>query len=74
MKTKTHLYEKFGHTFYNVTGVDIDYTLKGMKLRLDNLFGGVKGLGNLKFYYIFIKIIIKQICDYFRGHNKSILK
>lgn len=45
MKTKTHLYEKSGHVFYNVTSTKVDYTLSGLKLRLDNLFEGVKVLG-----------------------------
>ncbi|XP_031620599.1 protein takeout [Contarinia nasturtii] len=44
MKTKTHLYEKDGHVFYNITGTQVDYTLSGLKLRLDNLFDGVKVL------------------------------
>lgn len=45
MITKTHLYEKGGHVFYNVTSTKIDYTIDGLKLRLDNLFEGVKVLG-----------------------------
>lgn len=45
LKTKTHLYEKDGHVFYNITGTQVDYTLSGLKLRLDNLFDGVKVLG-----------------------------
>lgn len=45
LKTKTHLYEKNGHVFYNITGTQVDYTLDGLKLRLDNLFDGVKVLG-----------------------------
>lgn len=47
MFTKTHLYEKHGHVFYNVTGTKVDYKISGMKLRLDNLFDGVKVLGKL---------------------------
>lgn len=45
LKTTTHLYEKDGHVFYNITGTQVDYTLSGLKLRLDNLFDGVKVLG-----------------------------
>lgn len=45
LKTMTHLYEKDGHVFYNITGTQVDYTLSGLKLRLDNLFDGVKVLG-----------------------------
>lgn len=48
MKTKTHLYEKSGHVFYNVTSTKVDYTLSGLRLRLDNLFEGVKVLGKYK--------------------------
>lgn len=48
MKTKTHLYEKSGHVFYNVTSTKVDYTLSGLRLRLDNLFDGVKVLGKYK--------------------------
>lgn len=44
LKTKTHLYEKNGHIFYNITGTNVDYTISGLKLRLDNLFDGVKVL------------------------------
>lgn len=45
LSTKTHLYEKFGHTFYNVTETHVDFNMTGLKLRLDNLFDGVKALG-----------------------------
>lgn len=45
LKTKTHLYEKNGHIFYNITGTNVDYTISGLKLKLDNLFDGVKVLG-----------------------------
>lgn len=43
--SKTHLYEKGGHKFYNITDVKVGYTMSGMKLRLNNLFNGVKDLG-----------------------------
>lgn len=45
LKTKTHLYEKGGHIFYNVTHTKVDYTISGLTLRLDNLFDGVPALG-----------------------------
>lgn len=45
--TKTHLYEKFGHVFYNITETSVDFNITGLKLRLDNLFDGVKVLGKL---------------------------
>lgn len=43
--TKTHLYEKSNHVFYNVTETRVDFNMTGLKLRLDNLFDGVKALG-----------------------------
>lgn len=52
MKTKTHLYEKFNHVFYNVTSTKVDFKLDGLKLRLDNLFDGVQSLGELLFRLI----------------------
>lgn len=45
MRTKTHLYEKDNHVFYNITGTKVDFKLDGLKLRLDNLFDGVQQLG-----------------------------
>lgn len=45
MRTKVHLYEKAGHVFYNVTETNVEYKISGMKLRLENLFDGVKALG-----------------------------
>lgn len=59
MKTKTHLYEKSGHVFYNVTSTKVDYTLSGLRLRLDNLFEGVKVLGKYKHLnnYFFVKLL-----------------
>lgn len=45
MFTKVHLYENHGHVFYNVTETKVEYKISGMKLRLDNLFDGVKALG-----------------------------
>lgn len=54
MSTKTHLYEKYDHVFYNITGVSVDYKINGMKLRLDNLFEGVKVLGKSKNINLFI--------------------
>ncbi|KAG5671079.1 hypothetical protein PVAND_001293 [Polypedilum vanderplanki] len=42
--TKTKLYAKHGHTFYNVTSCKVQFTMKGLKLRMENLFDGVKAL------------------------------
>lgn len=52
MITKTYLYEKHGHVFYNVTSTKVDYTLSGLKVRLDNLFDGVKSLGMFEFLFL----------------------
>lgn len=49
MFTKTKLYEKAGRVFYNVTSTKVFFTLDGLKLRMDNLFEGVKLLGELSF-------------------------
>lgn len=46
MSTKTKLYENGGHVFYNVTATKVAYTIQGLRLRLNNLFEGVKALGN----------------------------
>lgn len=45
MYTKTQLYEKHNHVFYNVTNTRVEYKISGLKLRLDNLFDGVAVLG-----------------------------
>lgn len=45
MRAKTHLYEKYGHVFYNITATRVEFKLDGLKLRLDNLFDGVQQLG-----------------------------
>lgn len=44
MRTKTHLYEKGGYTFYNVTNVRVDFKLDGLKSQFSNLFNGNKVL------------------------------
>lgn len=45
MHTKTKLYQKDNHIYYNVTHTKVQYTISGLRLRLDNLFEGVKLLG-----------------------------
>lgn len=45
MHTKTHLYEKGGFTFYNVTNTRVNFTLEGLKSYFSNLFNGQKQLG-----------------------------
>lgn len=47
MSTKTKLYENDGHVFYNVTSTKVAYKIQGLKLRLNNLFEGVKALGKI---------------------------
>uniref|UniRef100_A0A336MJ95 CSON002346 protein n=1 Tax=Culicoides sonorensis TaxID=179676 RepID=A0A336MJ95_CULSO len=42
MHTKTKLYQKDNHIYYNVTHTKVQYTISGLRLRLDNLFEGVK--------------------------------
>ncbi|XP_055904953.1 protein takeout isoform X2 [Eupeodes corollae] len=42
MSSKTHLYEKGGYTFYNVTNVRVDFRLDGLKSHFSNLFNGNK--------------------------------
>lgn len=64
LRTKTHLYEKDGHVFYNITGTQVDYTIDGLKLRLDNLFDGVKVLGKEAvsdvFFFFFVILILDE--------------
>lgn len=46
--TKIQLYEKFGHIFYNITGVQVNFQISGLKLRLHNLFNGSPLLGEFR--------------------------
>lgn len=39
------LYEKDGFTFFNVTAAHVKYSIGGLKLRMNNLFDGIKSLG-----------------------------
>lgn len=45
--TKPKLYEKFGHLFYNVTEMQVNFTMEGLQLHLGNLFNGITLLGEL---------------------------
>ncbi|KAG7306069.1 hypothetical protein JYU34_008650 [Plutella xylostella] len=38
------LYEKDGFTFFNVTSAHVKYSIGGLKLRMNNLFDGIKSL------------------------------
>ncbi|TMW43056.1 hypothetical protein DOY81_011863 [Sarcophaga bullata] len=40
MRTKTHLIEKGGFTFYNVTSVKVDLDISKLRTQFDDLFGG----------------------------------
>lgn len=42
------LYEKDGFTFFNVTAAHVKYSIGGLKLRMNNLFDGIKSLGKLQ--------------------------
>ncbi|XP_017042201.1 circadian clock-controlled protein daywake isoform X2 [Drosophila ficusphila] len=44
MHTKTRLYSKGGFTFYNVTGLHVDFKMDGLKSYFSNLFNGNKQL------------------------------
>lgn len=50
--TKTHIYEKFGHVFYNITEVKVDFQMSGLTLRLNNIFPGAKVLGELNAMFL----------------------
>lgn len=39
------VYEKDGFTFFNVTAAHVKYSIGGLKLRMNNLFDGIKSLG-----------------------------
>lgn len=43
--TKPKLYEKYGHIFYNITELQVNFTMGGLKLHLGNLFNGIQLLG-----------------------------
>lgn len=49
MNIKLHstvsLYEKDGYKYYNVTNTDLNFSLSGLKVNLENLFNGLKELG-----------------------------
>lgn len=45
--TTTNLYDKGDHVYYNVTAAKVNYNLNGIKIRMDNLFEGIKVLGQL---------------------------
>lgn len=45
VNAKSRLYEKHGHIFYNITEVRVDFNMTGLRVRLDNLFNGIKSLG-----------------------------
>ncbi|KNC20584.1 hypothetical protein FF38_00427 [Lucilia cuprina] len=40
MRTKTHLIEKGGFTFYNITSIKVDLEISKLRTQFDDLFGG----------------------------------
>lgn len=50
--TKVNLYNKEGHVFYNVNTISVDFSMKGLKLHLDNLFEGSRELGETTNRYL----------------------
>lgn len=40
-------YDRDGFVFFNVTAAHVKYNIGGMKLRMNNLFDGIKSLGKL---------------------------
>lgn len=66
MYTKPKLYEKYGHIFYNITETRVDFNMSGLQLHLDNLFNGIKLLGELHsnvsyFIYCSINLFISTL-------------
>lgn len=76
MHTKTKLYQKDNHIYYNVTNVKVQYTISGLKLRLDNLFEGVKLLGEFcnncisdAFFNVYDQTIIEDSTNQYLNEN-----
>ncbi|KAJ2950151.1 hypothetical protein O0L34_g11503 [Tuta absoluta] len=44
MLSDVKLYDKDGFTFFNVTAAHVKYSIGGLKLRMNNLFDGIKSL------------------------------
>lgn len=42
---KTHLYERFGHIFFNITDFKVNFEISGLKMHFQNLFDPVETLG-----------------------------
>lgn len=53
--TKARIYEKHGHRFYNITEANVNFNMTGLKLQLDNLFNGIKLLGEFLLKFIVMK-------------------
>lgn len=76
MYTKTKLYENEGFVFYNVTNLRIDYKIARLRLNFENLFDGIKALGERFFMHIFLMTYSTNTFALliFRGQYKCIFK
>lgn len=45
-----HIVQKEGFNLFNITGVRVKFEMEGLKMRLNNLFNGVKQLGEFLIY------------------------
>lgn len=42
-----HISVRDGYNFFNLTNIHVKFDIEGLKMRLNNLFNGVKALGEL---------------------------
>lgn len=42
-----HITQRDGYNFFNLTNIHVKFDIEGLKMRLNNLFNGVKALGEL---------------------------
>lgn len=42
---EVHISQRDGHNFFNLTNIYVKFDIEGLKMRLNNLFNGVKALG-----------------------------
>lgn len=62
------IYEKYGETFFNVSKIQIDFTMGGLRMKFDNLFNGIKLLGeSMSLQYIDHENGDRKISFTFRG-------
>lgn len=48
--TKFRINEKFGHAFFDVSEANVNFNMTGLKLQLDDIFYGIKFLGESLFF------------------------